>query len=146
MCIEIFGYKSEQTKDYAEALGNAVQLTNIVRDIAEDAKINRIYIPKEDMEKFGVTEEDILRQKETRKIRALLLFELERAQEYYDKARVLLTREDFKNMLSARAMGNIYEALLKKLQKIPCVLTGKKLKLSKIEKIWILLKTWREKL
>lgn len=144
MCIEIFGYKNPNSKEYAEAMGYAVQLTNIVRDICPDSKINRLYIPKEDLESFGVSEQDLFSCKDTRKVNALLFFEMERAQDYYNKARSLLPKEDFKSLLAARAMGNIYEAILKKLQKTPCRLGGKKIKLSKLEKVKILIKTWRE--
>ncbi len=146
ICIEIFGYKNEKTKQYAITLGYAVQLTNIIRDINEDAKINRIYIPKQDMESFGVTEEDILKQKDTRKTRALLFFEAQKAQELFNQAQKALPKEDFKNMLAARAMGNTYKAILEKLLARPCRLGDKKIKLSKIEKLLILLKTWRNRL
>jgi phytoene synthase len=145
MCIEIFGYKNQKTHDFAVNLGYAVQLTNIARDIAQDAKINRVYIPAEDLEKFGVSEQDILSLKNTQKTDALVLFELQRAEEYYRKARRLLPAEDFKNMLAARAMGNIYYEILKKLQRSTCRICENKLKLSKLEKLFILFKTWREK-
>ena len=143
MCIQIFGYKNEKTKDYAIALGHAVQLTNIIRDIAEDAKINRIYIPKQDMETFGVTQEDILQLKDTQKTRALLFFEAKKAREMFSKAEKMLPKEDSKSMLAARAMGNIYKAILNKLISRPCRLSDKKIKLNKVEKIIILFKTWR---
>ena len=146
MCIKIFGYKNKKTEDYAVALGHAVQLTNIIRDAAEDAKINRIYIPKQDMETFGVSQDDILQLKDTRKTRALLFFEAQRAQELFIKAENMLPKEDFKSMLAARAMGNIYKAILNKLIARPCRLSDKKIKLSKVEKLAILFKTWRNRL
>lgn len=146
MCIHIFGYKNEKTKQYALTLGYAVQLTNIVRDVDEDARINRIYIPKQDMEAFGVTEEDILQHKDNRKTRALLFFEAQKAQELFAQAQKTLPREDFKNMLAARAMGNTYKAILEKLLARPCRLGDKKIKLSKIEKLLILFRTWRNKI
>lgn len=145
MCVEIFGYTNEQTKEYAEILGYAVQLTNIIRDIEQDAKIDRVYLPKEDLDGFALTEEDILSAKRQTKLKDLLLFELERAQNYYEKADFILPAEDFKAMLAARAMGNIYCALLKKLQKNPCRFNSKKIKLNKLEKFFILLKTFMEK-
>jgi phytoene synthase len=145
MCIEIFGYSNPAAKNYAVALGHAVQLTNIARDICEDAKINRIYIPKEDLERFSLTEEDILNPAADRaKLQSLLLYQLERAADYFQKAAALLPKEDFAALLPARAMGNIYLALLKKLRKNPCPFGGKKIKLSKLEKVLILFQTWRE--
>lgn len=146
MCIHVFGYKNKRTEKYAAALGYAVQLTNIIRDVDEDAKINRIYIPKRDMEDFGVTEQDILTLKDNRKTRALLFFEAQKAQELFLKAERLLPKEDFKAMLPARAMGNTYKAILQKLLRRPCRLGDKKIKLSKIEKFFILFKTWRNRL
>lgn len=146
MCIHIFGYKNERTEKYAAALGYAVQLTNIIRDVAEDAKINRIYIPKRDMDSFGVKEEDILLLKDNRRTRALLFFEAQKAQELFIQASQLLPKEDFKAMLPARAMGNTYKAILQKLIARPCRLGDKKIKLNKIEKLLILFKTWRNRL
>lgn len=143
MCIEIFGYKNPMSKEYAITLGYAVQLTNILRDIAEDAKINRIYLPLEDLQKFKVSEEDILTLKHTAEVKNLFDFELDKAQKLYNKARKILPKEDFKTLLAARAMGAIYEEILFKLKQKSCLPCEKKIKLSKLEKIWILFKTWR---
>ena len=144
MCIEIFGYKNPISKKYAETLGYAVQLTNILRDIAEDAKINRIYLPLEDLQKFKVSPEDILTLRHTEEVKKLFDFELDKAQKLYDDARKILPKEDFKTLLTARAMGAIYEKILFKLKQQACLPCEKKLKLSKLQKLLILLKTWRE--
>ncbi len=145
MCLEVFGYKNPETRIFAKNMGYAVQLTNIVRDVTEDALINRIYLPQEDMESFGVSEEDIFKNRNNHKTKALLFFELERAQSYYNLARATLPAEDFKNMTAARAMGAIYERLHKKIQKTGCYIGIKKIKLNKLQKLTALLKTWREK-
>ena len=144
MCIEIFGYKNPLSKKYAETLGYAVQLTNILRDIAEDAKINRLYLPLEDLRRFTVSEEDILSLRHTATVKKLLNFELEKAQKLYKEARQILPKEDFKTLLAARAMGAIYENILHKLKQQPCLPCEKKIKLSKLQKLLILFKTWRE--
>ncbi|MBO7605130.1 MAG: squalene/phytoene synthase family protein, partial [Elusimicrobiaceae bacterium] len=144
MCIEIFGYKNPMSKKYAETLGYAVQLTNILRDIAEDAKINRIYLPLEDLQKFKVSPEDILTLKHTAEVKNLFDFELEKAQKLYDEAREILPKEDFKTLLTARTMGAIYEEILHKLKQQSCLPCEKKIKLSKLQKIWILFKTRSE--
>lgn len=144
MCIEIFGYKNPASKKYAETLGYAVQLTNILRDIYEDAKINRIYLPLEDLQKFNVSEEDFLTLKPTEEFKKLFAFELDKAQKLYDEAREILPKEDFKTLLTARAMGAIYEEILLKLKQQPCLPCEKKIKLSKFKKLLILFKTWRE--
>ena len=142
MCIHIFGFKNQQTKEYAITLGKAVQMTNILRDIAEDSKINRIYLPLEDLKKFKITEKDILQIKNTSQIKSLLAFERQRTEDLYKQAELLLPKEDFKNMLAARVMGNIYKAIFEKTK--PCKIFKRKLKLSKIQKISIVLKTWRQ--
>ena len=140
MCIHIFGFKNPQTKDYAITLGKAVQMTNILRDIAEDSKIDRIYLPLEDLIKFNVSQEDILQIKDTPQISKLLAFERERTEDLYKQADLILPKEDFKNMLAARVMGNIYRAIFDKTK--PCKIFKYKLKLNKIEKIFTVLKTW----
>lgn len=144
MCIEIFGYKNDKTKEYAVLLGQAVQMTNILRDIAEDVSLNRIYLPKEDLEMFGVKEEEILSLQHSQKIKALLFFEMQRAQNFYIEARNILPKEDFSSMLTARAMGAIYEDILNKLISGTRQIDIKKLKLSKFRKIAILYKSWRQ--
>ena len=142
MCIEVLGYTNPAARDYAVNLGYAVQLTNIARDWREDALINRIYFPQEYMKEFGVWKQDIL---DGRCPQELLLRVLKQAQDYYDTAAQLLPKEDFQTLLPARAMGNIYYEIFKKLQKTPCPGEGKKIKLNKAQKLIILYKTWREK-
>lgn len=127
MCIEVFGYTNPRAKDYAVQLGYAVQQTNILRDVEDDAKINRFYIPQSEQGPNA---------------RAL---QIAAAQKYYAAAAALLPKEDFKTLLPARAMGNIYRAILQKTQKASCPQGGKKLKLSKLQKIFILLKTFLER-
>ena len=140
MCIHIFGFKNQQTKEYAKTLAKAVQMTNILRDIAEDSKIGRIYLPLEDLKKFKVSEEDILQTKDTPQIENLLAFERNRTEVFYRHAELALPKEDFKTMLAARIMGNIYKAIFDKTK--PCKIFKHKLKLSKIQKIFIVFKTW----
>ena len=145
MCIEIFGYKNPLSKEYAITLGYAVQLTNILRDICEDAKINRLYLPLEDLEKFKIKETDILAIKQSEEIKKLLAFEAQKAHVLYDKAREILPQEDFKTLLPARAMGAIYEEILSKFKQKSCTLQEKKIKLSKVTKLLILFRTWSNK-
>ncbi|MEE2636105.1 MAG: squalene/phytoene synthase family protein, partial [Acidobacteriota bacterium] len=86
LCIEIFGYREPATRDYAVALGVALQLTNIVRDMPVDLNDGRLYIPTDDLERFGCTEEELARGLSPT-VTALLRFECERAREFYRKAR-----------------------------------------------------------
>jgi len=143
MCIEIFGYKNPLTREYAVTLGYAVQMTNILRDVCEDAKINRLYFPLEDLQSFQIKEEDFLSFKQSENMRKLFAFEIDKAQKLYEKARQILPEEDFKTLLAARAMGAIYEGILLELKKRACLPAENKIKLSKFSKLFILLKTWR---
>lgn len=142
MCIHIFGFKNKKTKEYAENLACAVQMTNILRDIAEDSKIGRIYLPLEDLKKFQVSAEDILNCQNTYEVKKLLAFERIRTENFYKQAQELLPKEDFKNMLAARIMGNIYKVIFYKMKE--GIIFDKKIKLSKLNKLYIVLKTWRE--
>lgn len=142
MCIHIFGFKNQQTKEYAITLAKAVQMTNILRDIAEDSKINRLYLPLEDLRKFNVPEEDILQIKNTAEIKNLLAFERQRTEDFYRHAEIILPKEDFKNMLAARIMANIYRAIFDKTKS--CKIYKNKIKLNKLHKFFILIKTWSQ--
>src|SRR5258705_2869579 len=90
----IFGYRNARTLDYAAKLGLAFQLTNIIRDVGEDARKNRIYLPMDEMKQFGVTAADILNAKQTEAFGALMKFQTERAKASYAEALALLPAED----------------------------------------------------
>src|SRR5712672_3438725 len=90
----IFGYRDERTLDYAKNLGIAFQLTNIIRDVGEDARKNRIYLPMDDLKKFGVPAADILNANESEDFRKLLAFEVSRAKQFYEKAFESLPQTD----------------------------------------------------
>jgi 15-cis-phytoene synthase len=112
MSSEIFGYTGgQQTLDYAEALGIAMQLTNILRDVGEDAEMGRIYVPQEDLQKFGITEEQIFSRRFDDNFLELMKFEIERAREYYRRAEngiPFLTPETrFTVLLALRLYSNI---------------------------------------
>ncbi len=137
--IQIFGYKNENTKQFALATGYAVQMTNIIRDIFEDFAIGRVYIPKEHLDKFEVSVEDI-ENKNFAKLKPLLEFEAVLAKDFYETARATLPKEDYKSMLPARIMAAVYEEVLRKIEA-----TGfefkEKVRLTKLEKFKIILKT-----
>ncbi len=117
MSIRIFGYTNPKTEQYAENLGIALQLTNILRDVKKDADIGRIYIPKEDLVNFNVSEEDILKGIYTDNIKKLLQYQYDRAVGYYKKAEELLPKEDSKNLIASEIMGKTYWKLLQKIKK-----------------------------
>lgn len=115
MSSEIFGYEKPETLDYAEALGIAMQITNILRDIKEDATIGRIYLPQEDLRKFTVTEKQILENKPDENFIELMKFEIARAREYYRKAErgIPLLEKDarFTVLLASRIYGRILDEI-----------------------------------
>ena len=115
VCIEIFGYQSPQAREYAVNLGIAFQLTNIMRDVGEDAQRGRIYLPLEDLERFAYSEQELLGEEYNPAFCALMTFEGQRAQEYYDQAVGLLDRQDRRSLVAAEAMRLIYHSLLKRI-------------------------------
>ncbi len=112
ICIEIFGYTNPAARVYAERLGIAFQLTNILRDVKEDAARNRIYLPQDDLARFGVTEDEILRGVYSPSFVHLMEFEAARAHDFYREAEAALPPEDRSSLLTAEAMRLIYGALL----------------------------------
>jgi len=107
VCIEIFGYRNPRTREYAENLGIAFQLTNIIRDLSEDAARGRIYLPLEDLARFDVSEDEILRGADTLELRRLLEHEVERARSFYAQAENALDAEDRAAMVCAEGMLSI---------------------------------------
>lgn len=116
ICAEIFGYRNRTARTYAVLLGKALQLTNILRDIKQDAKKGRIYIPQEDLDRFGYSEEELLNGVMNDNFRALMRYECERARSLYRLAGRTLHDEDKPLFAMARAMGTIYYRLLLKIE------------------------------
>ena len=116
VCIEIFGYQALQTREYAINLGVAFQLTNILRDVGEDAQRARIYLPLEDLARFGYSEQELLDGVYNEPFLRLMTFEAERAQDYYRRAVSLLAPQDRRSLVAAEAMRLIYRRLLKKIE------------------------------
>lgn len=117
MCLEIFRPRNEKTREYAVNLGIALQLTNILRDVKADARHGRIYLPLEDLQRFGVTEEDILAQRYTPQFVALMEFEASRAEDYFRTAKEHLSLEDRRAMFAAKIMERIYYHTLLRIKK-----------------------------
>lgn len=116
LAAQIFGFKNRKTLKFAHDLGLAFQLTNIIRDVGEDARRNRIYLPLDDLATFGVSEEDILRSRESDAVRQLLEFQIERAETFYDRAFNQLPVEDKKNQRVGLIMAAIYRTLLREIK------------------------------
>jgi phytoene synthase len=117
ICVEIFGYRNQTARAYAENLGLALQLTNIIRDVRTDFTRGRIYLPTEDLERFGVTEEDIRAGRVTPAVVELLRFECDRANSYYRRAAGQLPPEDARSLVAAEIMGGIYFEILRRIER-----------------------------
>ena len=116
ICIEIFGYRNPGARDYAIALGVAMQLTNIIRDVPTDFKKGRVYLPLEDLHRFGCTDHDLGRGM-SMPVRDLLQFECQRARTFYRKATLVLPPEDATDLVAAEIMGAIYLAILERIER-----------------------------
>lgn len=115
--IEIFGYKNPACKEYAVELGLALQVTNILRDVARDFVSGRIYLPQEDMTRFDYSSVDLAARIYDDRFVRLMQFEADRAHEYFRKAAAFLPREDRRSMVSAEIMASIYGALLQQMER-----------------------------
>ena len=143
--IEIFGYRDPRTREYATELGVALQLTNILRDLSADAARGRLYLPREDLVRFGVDEPGLLAalgrpQPAPALLRPLLSFQARRAQHHYDQAAARLPDCDRRAMIPAEAMAGVYRVLLAEFVRRGYPL-GQRLSLSRARKAWIALRT-----
>ena len=142
LAASIFGYREARTLEYAKNLGLAFQLTNIIRDVGEDARKNRIYLPMADMKEFGVPAADILQSRETPEFRRLMSFEAARAREYYEKAMQALPAEDRKPQRPGLIMAAIYRTLLDEIERDGFGVLNQRTSLTPLRKFWIAWKTW----
>ena len=116
LSAQIFGFKNRKTLKYAHDLGMAFQLTNIIRDVGEDARRGRIYLPLDELKKAKVSEDDILQSRETPQVKELIEYQIERAETYYDKALRELPVEDAKQQRTGLIMAAIYRTLLREIK------------------------------
>lgn len=137
LSAEIFGYQDRRTLKYAHDLGMAFQLTNILRDVYEDALRGRIYIPQEDLEKFKVKPEQLQSQITTENIAKLFAFQKQRAEEYYDKAFAQLPDIDRYAQRSGIIMSDIYRATLNEIENDGYRVLEHRVKLTPLRKLWI---------
>ena len=144
ICIEIFGYRNPSAKTYAENLGLALQLTNILRDVREDAARGRIYLPLEDLARFNVSEDEILAGVYSPNFVSLMDFEAKRARELYAAAQMALAAEDRSTLLTAEAMRLIYGALLERIIKSNYRVLDRRHRLSAPHKLYLVGRAWAE--
>lgn len=143
LSVQIFGYTNRNTLKYAHDLGMAFQLTNIVRDVGEDARRGRIYIPLDEIKKAGLTETDVLHGHDSPKMRELLDFQIERAERFYDKALNALPQEDKKSQRTGLIMAAIYRTLLREIKLgDPQQVLHARISLTPLRKLWLAWTTW----
>ena len=114
--IEIFGYRDPSARQYATNLGIALQLTNIIRDVGSDARAGRVYLPRQDLRQFGVTPEDLKAGRYSDGFAFLMSHQAARARRFYGQARAAFPRQDVRSLIAAEIMGQIYWALLGRIE------------------------------
>ena len=142
LSASIFGYRNASTPEYAEALGVAFQLTNIIRDVGEDARRGRVYIPQDELARFGLGAEDILARKGGEPFVKLMRFQAERAQSYYELAFSNLAAADRRSQRAGLIMAAIYRTLLDEIQRDDFQVLEQRVTLTPVRKLWIAWKTW----
>jgi len=147
--IEIFGYRDPRVRDYAVALGVALQLTNILRDVGVDLAAGRLYLPLEDLEQFGCTESDLGAELAragrgigAERVRRLLAHQAGRAREYYARAREALPPAEARRLVAAEIMGAIYRGILTRIERADYDVFGTVIRVPRPARAWIAARTW----
>src|SRR5207245_2903559 len=132
--IEIFGYRNPACKEYAIQLGLALQVTNIIRDVGKDLRVDRIYLPQEDLARFNYSEKELQDRQYNDRFVQLMRFEANRAREFFARAVGVLPEEDRKSMVAAEIMASIYRGLLRRMELDKFRVLEKEYRLNKLEK------------
>jgi phytoene synthase len=138
----IFGYRHASTLDYAETLGRAFQLTNIIRDVGEDARRGRVYLPADELARHGLAAEDILARKGSEAFRAMMAEQTTRAESLYEDAFAKLHPDDRRDQRAGLIMAAIYRTLLAEIRRDGFPVLEGRVSLTPIRKLWIAWKTW----
>jgi len=142
MSASIFGYEDAATLQYAERLGIALQLINIIRDVGDDARRGRIYLPLDEMQQHGVTAADLLNRRYVAGFVPLMHFQAERARATYHEALALLSPRDRRAQRAGLVMGAIYATLLDEIERTGFQVLHQRIGLTPLRKLWIAWKTW----
>ena len=142
LAATIFGYQDPATRVYAHDLGLAFQLTNIIRDVGEDARRGRIYLPQQELQQFGVSETDILAARNTSSFQNLMQFQYQRAEAMYEKALTELPWVDRKTQRPGLVMAAIYRALLGEIRAAEFPVLTARVSLPSLRKMWLASKAW----
>ena len=146
LSAEIFGFKNTQTLAYAHDLGMAFQLTNILRDVREDAERGRVYIPLDELKKFNVSVNNLTEAVTSDAVKSLFNYQADRATKYYTKAFKLLPEEDRFNQRTGLIMAEIYQCILSEIKHDDFRVLEHKIKLTPLRKLWLAWRqSWREK-
>jgi phytoene synthase len=142
LAASIFGYNDQRTLTYAHTLGLAFQLTNIIRDVGEDSRKGRIYLPLNELRQFQVSAADILHARQTENFARLMAFQIERAERYYAQAFDQLPNVDRRAQRPGLIMAAIYRTLLREIENDGCKVLTQRTALTPVRKLWIAWKTW----
>ena len=142
ICIEIFGYKDARAVEYAVDLGLAMQLTNILRDVEEDLERDRVYIPQEDIARFGCSEEDLFRGVVNDNFRDLMRFQVDRARDFFRKGRQLLPLLSPRSRACPAVLHGTYSRLLDRIESSGYNVFGRRVSLSTSEKLVLMARLW----
>lgn len=142
LAAAIFGYGERKTLKYAHDLGLAFQLTNIIRDVGEDARRNRIYLPQDELAQFGVQESDMLAGHSSPAFRALMAHQVARARTFYRQALQELPASDRRNQRPGLVMAAIYQTLLNEIENDGYPVLDRRISLTPLRKLWIAWRTW----
>ena len=137
VAAQIFGQTQVPTTAYAHTLGQALQLTNIIRDVGEDARRGRIYLPMSELKEFGVTAQEILSGTYSERFTALMRFQAQRAQGLYDQALTLLPAADRRAQKPGLMMASIYRALLREIELENFAVLHQRISLTPLRKLWL---------
>lgn len=142
ICIEIFGCRTAGAREYALNLGLALQLTNIVRDVGDDLRRGRVYLPQEDLRRHDVSDADLARGELTTPVRALIAFECARAHEYFARAARTLPQSEARRLVAAEIMGAIYAEILRRIERRDYDVFSSRVRVPRPTRAWIALRTW----
>ena len=142
ICIEIFGYKDARAVEYAVDLGLAMQLTNILRDVEEDLERDRVYIPQEELARFGCSEEDLFRGVVNDNFRNLMRFQVDRARDFFGKGRQLLPLLSPRSRACPAVLHGTYSRLLDRIESSGYNVFGRRVSLSTSEKLVLMARLW----
>jgi phytoene synthase len=142
LAAEIFGFEDRRTQKYAHDLGMAFQLTNIIRDVGEDARRGRVYLPLDELKRFDVPLADILNARHSDNFKRLMEFQIERAEQYYAQAMSQLPEVDRKTQRPGLVMAAIYRTVLDEIKRDGCQVLSQRTSLTALRKLWIAWRTW----